>query len=98
MPMVSLSQSRPQYVGCTQYMATRTAILDVEIFLNQCLEEIAKKEAQLRSRPISCSCRPRPDGFCCNNSRCAPIRSVHSPLASALEAGYWSALTMTGWD
>ena len=39
-------QSRPQYVGCTQYMATRTAILDVEIVLNQCLEEIAKKEAQ----------------------------------------------------
>jgi hypothetical protein len=27
-------------------MATRTAILDVEIVLNQCLEEIVKKEAQ----------------------------------------------------
>jgi hypothetical protein len=41
-------QSRPQYVGCTQYMATRAAILDVEIFLNQCLKEIAKKEAQTK--------------------------------------------------
>src|SRR5580700_8432785 len=41
-------QSRPQYVGCTQYMATGTAILDVEIVLYQCLEEIAKKEAQFR--------------------------------------------------
>src|SRR5271167_634259 len=43
-----LFQRRPQYVVCTQYMATRTTILDVEIVLNQCLEEIAKKEAQLR--------------------------------------------------
>src|SRR5580693_282677 len=43
-------QSRPQYVGCTQYMATRTAILDIEIVLNQCLEEVAKKEAQSRGR------------------------------------------------
>jgi hypothetical protein len=33
----------------TQYMATRTAILDVEIGLNQCLEEIAKKEAQAKA-------------------------------------------------
>ena len=41
-------QSRPQYVGCTQYMATGTAILDVEIVLYQCLEEIAKKEAQFK--------------------------------------------------
>jgi hypothetical protein len=30
-------------------MATRTAILDIEIVLNQCLEEIAKKEAQSKS-------------------------------------------------
>jgi hypothetical protein len=36
---------RSQYVGCTQYMATRAAILDVEIILNQSLEEIAKREA-----------------------------------------------------
>jgi hypothetical protein len=36
---------RAQYVECTQYMATRTAILNVGIGLNQCLEEIAKKEA-----------------------------------------------------
>src|SRR5580693_987574 len=36
---------RAQYVECTQYMATRTAILNVRIVLNQCLEEIAKKEA-----------------------------------------------------
>jgi hypothetical protein len=36
---------RAQYVECTQYMATRTAILNVRIALNQCLEEIAKKEA-----------------------------------------------------
>jgi len=35
---------------CTQYMATRTAILDVEIVLNQCLEEIAKKEAQFKEQ------------------------------------------------
>jgi hypothetical protein len=30
-------------------MATGTAILDVEIVLYQCLEEIAKKEAQTRN-------------------------------------------------
>lgn len=36
---------RAQYVECTQYMATRTAILNVGIVLNQCLEEIAKEEA-----------------------------------------------------
>jgi hypothetical protein len=41
-------KSRPQYVGCTQYMATGAVILDVEIVLYQCLEEIAKKEAQFR--------------------------------------------------
>ena len=40
---------RAQYVECTQYMATRTAILNVRIALNQCLEEIAKKEAPTRS-------------------------------------------------
>ena len=40
---------RSQYVGCTQYMATRTAILDVKIVLNQCLEEIAKREAPVKS-------------------------------------------------
>ena len=28
----------------------------------------------LSSRPISSSCRPTPDGFCCNSSRCAPCR------------------------
>src|SRR5437868_12909080 len=39
---------RSQYVGCTQYMATRTAILDVKIVQNQCLEEIAKREAPIR--------------------------------------------------
>ena len=39
---------RSQYVGCTQYMATRTAILDGKIVLNQCLEEIAKREAPFR--------------------------------------------------
>jgi transposase-like protein len=33
---------------CTQYMATRTAIVDLEIVLNQCLEEIAKTEAPAR--------------------------------------------------
>ena len=38
---------RAQYVECTQYMATRTAILNVRIALNQCLEEIAKKEAPI---------------------------------------------------
>jgi hypothetical protein len=36
---------RSQYVGCTQYMATRTAILDVKTVLNQYLEEIVKREA-----------------------------------------------------
>ena len=36
---------RAQYVECTQYMATRTAILNVGIGLNQCFEEIAKTEA-----------------------------------------------------
>jgi hypothetical protein len=41
---------RVQYVECTQYMATRTAILNVRIALNQCLEEIAKKEAPIRLR------------------------------------------------
>ena len=36
---------RLQRVDCTQYMTTRTAILDIETDLNQWLEEIAKKEA-----------------------------------------------------
>jgi hypothetical protein len=31
-------------------MATRTAILNVRIALNQCLEEIAKKEAPISTR------------------------------------------------
>ena len=39
-----------QHVECTQYMATRTAILDVETSLNQWLEEIAKKEAPSSGR------------------------------------------------
>jgi hypothetical protein len=45
-------QSRPQYVGGTQYMATGTAILDVEIVSNQCLGEIAKKEAQPKLQEV----------------------------------------------
>ena len=44
---------RAQYVECTQYMATRTAILNVRIALNQCLEEIAKKEAPSRGSKLN---------------------------------------------
>src|SRR5438876_9779902 len=50
---------RSQYVGCTQYMATRTAILDVEIGLNQCLEEIAKREAPFNHRDNETQCAMR---------------------------------------
>jgi hypothetical protein len=74
-------QSRPQYVGRTQYMATRTAILDIEIVLTQCLEEIAKKEAQFkRSGSINellGQGRPK-------SRQCALINfSIHSPARKA---------------
>jgi hypothetical protein len=36
-------------------MATRTAILNVRIALNQCLEEIAKKEAPVKFAPLRAS-------------------------------------------
>jgi hypothetical protein len=79
-------QSRPQYVGCTQYMATRTAILDVEIVLNQCLEEIAKKEAQpSRLRTVVV-----------RHGRSAAVHGVvragipvHPVLMIAMAAGVW---------
>jgi hypothetical protein len=43
-----LFRRRVQYVECTQYIATRMAILNVGIVLNQCFEEIAKTEVPPR--------------------------------------------------
>src|SRR5438270_11702481 len=66
---------RSQYVGCTQYMATRTAILDGKIVLNQCLEEIAKREApsSLPAVPVTMH-QPRLRG----DERRRPHRRPHS--------------------
>jgi hypothetical protein len=41
-------------------MATRTAILNVGIVLNQCLEEIAKKEAPTKNSPADIVRRRKP--------------------------------------
>jgi hypothetical protein len=43
---------RAQYVECTQYMATRTAIVTVGIFLNQCLKKLRRRKLRLVWRVV----------------------------------------------
>jgi hypothetical protein len=79
---------RAQYVECTQYMATRTTILNVGIVLNQCLEEIPKEEAPTKDHRLV---------LLCTMSK-ASVRFMAAIRAAASSPKGWRGLPAVPWS